>query len=58
MMTKKDFVRFAEDLAKVNDDMVRKTLIQRDIKLLKETNPRFDEKRFEEYVEKKARMFK
>lgn len=51
-LTKKDFIKFAENLAHIEDDVARKELVQSNIDFLKQTNPRFDANRFEDYVEK------
>jgi len=52
-LTKKDFVKFAMGLSQIEDDIVRKSMMKSQISILRETNPKFDEVRFEKYVEDK-----
>lgn len=56
MLTKKDFIKFAENLAKIDDVFERKRQTDAQIEILRETNPKFDEDRFRRYVEAKAKQ--
>ena len=53
MMTKKDFKQFAEKIAKVENQQFKEDLINFLLPLLKEQNPRFNETKFKEYIQKR-----
>lgn len=52
-LTKKDFIAQAKILQSVRSDSVRNRLTDEQVKLFKKSNPRFDSKRFRDFVEKK-----
>lgn len=54
-LTRKDFIKFALGLAQIDDDVVRKDAVDSNIKILRETNPAFDESRFREFIRKKVK---
>ena len=53
-LTKKDFVKFALKLSEIDDDTTRKMMIDAQIPIFRETNPRFDEARFRKFIEDKT----
>jgi hypothetical protein len=54
-LSRKDFIKFAENISRVDDDSVRKEMIHSNINFLLQTNPRFDAGRFQDYVESLVR---
>ena len=50
MLTKKDFIGFAESVAAEVDPEVRRKLIRTYIEIGKGSNPRFDAERFVDFV--------
>jgi hypothetical protein len=54
-LSRKDFIKFAENISRVDDDLVRKEMIRSNVNFLSQTNPRFDAGRFEDYVESLVR---
>lgn len=56
MMTKKDFEKFASGIGMLSDADERRRLCEYLIPHLKFINPRFDEKRFVEWVENVAKV--
>jgi hypothetical protein len=57
-MTKKDFIRFADALAQIDNDMVRMEQTNSQIAILEQTNPKFDAVRFRTYIELKRKKVK
>jgi hypothetical protein len=54
MLTKKDFKLFADELAKKN---ATPSEVERMKDILRKTNPRFDDTKFDSYVEKRKKFF-
>jgi len=54
MLTRKDFIAIALQLARIENDDARKTATDIQVTMLRTTNPRFDENRFRNYVETKV----
>ena len=52
-LKKKDFIAQAKVLRTIRSDSIRRRLTAEQIKLFKRSNPRFDSKRFKDFVEKK-----
>ena len=52
-LTKKDFIKFANELSQIENDITRKDMIKSHINVLRGTNPRFDPERFERFIEDK-----
>jgi len=53
VLTRKDFIAQGKILRTVRSDSIRKRLTEEQIKLFKRSNPRFDVKRFRDFVNKK-----
>lgn len=53
VLTKKDFIRRAKLIKSFRKPGVRKKLIKESVKEFKKSNPRFDEKRFKEFIKSK-----
>lgn len=54
ILTRKDFVKFALELAKMDNDTYREEIMKSQINIFKDTNPRFDEARFRKFVKDKV----
>ena len=55
MLTRKDFIMVAKELARIPNKDARKTATDIQVQMLAQTNPRFDEQRFRTYVEVEAK---
>ena len=55
MLTRKDFINFAKGISEIDDDMVREQAINTQMIILRQTNPRFDEQRFRDFIRDKVR---
>lgn len=53
-LSKKDFVQVAKELALIKDKSERERATDIQIKILMNSNPRFDAERFRTYVEQRA----
>jgi hypothetical protein len=53
MKTKKDFIKIADELARIKDSSLREQNIQTQVQALSTSNPRFDEGRFRHFIEKR-----
>ncbi|MCL6577999.1 MAG: hypothetical protein K6T73_01250 [Candidatus Bathyarchaeota archaeon] len=57
-MSKKDYVEFAKLIARASDPVRKDILIDEMSRIFKYDNPRFDEKRFREYIKTLKRSIK
>ena len=55
MMTKKDFKQFADAFARIEDSKEREDLIRNCIPIFHSNNPRFDEVRFQEWIDRRVK---